>query len=91
MILLAVVVGYLLGVAPSIYKEIKEIINKREEKSNAEKDGIKTQELLDEWLNGPKKPEEPAKPETTENNNVGINQADIYTEYITGKESNKEG
>ena len=87
MILLAVVVGYLLGVAPSIYKEIKEIINNREAKSNAEKDGIKTQELFDEWLNGPKKPE---TTETPQNNN-GVNQADIYTEYITGKESNKEG
>lgn len=88
MILFAVIIGYLLGVAPSIYKEIKEIINNKEAKSNAEKDGIKTQELLDEWLNGPKKTETP--PETPKNN-VGINQADIYTEYITGKESNKEG
>lgn len=87
MILFAVIIGYLLGVAPSIYKEIKEIINNREAKSNAEKDGIKTQELLDEWLNGPKKPEIPETPK----NDVGINQADIYTEYITGKESNKEG
>jgi len=87
MILFAVIIGYLLGVAPSIYKEIKEIINKREEKSNAEKDGIETQELLDEWLNGPKKTE---TIETPQNNN-GVNQADIYTEYITGKESNKEG
>lgn len=89
MILLAVIIGYLLGVAPSIYKEIKEIINKREEKSNAEKDGIEINELLDEWLNGTKKTETPETPETPQNNN-GVNQADIYTEYITGKESNKE-
>lgn len=89
MILFAVIIGYILGMAPSIYREIKELIINREAKNNAKKDEIETKELLDEWLNGPKEPTKTEAAETPKNNN-GINQADIYTEYITGKESNKE-
>ncbi len=74
MILLAVIVGYILGTAPFVVPNILEIVqNKRNEKESQE-DEKKELEIFDEWLNGPKQ-ERKLK-----------NQEDIYQEYISGQE-----
>ena len=79
MILVAVVVGYILGVMPFI---VPKILEKKEEQIEFKKgeEEYKTQkEIFDEWLNG-----------TKENRNENkVNQEDIYKEYITGQESAK--
>lgn len=79
MILVAVVVGYILGVMPFI---VPKILEKKEEQIELKKgeEEYKTQkEIFDEWLNG-----------TKENRNDNkVNQEDIYKEYITGQESAK--
>ena len=79
MILVAVVVGYILGVLPFI---VPKILEKKEEQIELKKgeEEYKTQkEIFDEWLNG-----------TKENRNDNkVNQEDIYKEYITGQESAK--
>lgn len=79
MILVAVVVGYILGAMPFI---VPKILEKKEEQIELKKDeeDYKTQkEIFDEWLNG-------AKENRNENK---VNQEDIYKEYITGQESAK--
>ena len=79
MILVAVIVGYILGVMPFI---VPKILEKKEEQIELKKDeeDYKTQkEIFDEWLNG-----------TKENRNDNkVNQEDIYKQYITGQESAK--
>ena len=81
MILVAVIVGYILGVMPFI---VPKILEKKEEQIELKKDeeDYKTQkEIFDEWLNG-----------TKENRNDNkVNQADIYKEYVTGIETVKGG
>ena len=75
MILIAVIIGYLLGAMPFV---IPKILERRETKTKITeevKDNKEQQEILDEWLNGPKQ--------------IGVNQADIYNEYVTGKETVK--
>lgn len=77
MILIAVVVGYILGITPFI---VLKIINNKEQKveENREAESYKEQqEIFDEWLNGPKK------------DNSTINQQDIINEYFTGEETVK--
>lgn len=79
MILIAVIVGYILGITPLI---VLKMINNKEVKikENKEAEEYKEQqEIFDEWLNGPK------KEETT------INQEDIINEYLTGQETVKGG
>lgn len=72
MILIAVIVGYILGVAPFIVPKIIEIRrNKIIETENNEEQKIQN-DIFNEWLNGPQESSQ-------------VNQADIYTEYITGK------
>lgn len=51
MVLIAVVVGYVLGIAPFIYKIITERTNKKE----AENKQISAEQIFSEWLNGPEK------------------------------------
>ena len=78
--IVAVVIGYILGVIPFI---IPKIFNEREEEqSNKEiEDYYKNQEnILNEWLNGKEEVEAQEK---------GINQEDIFKEYITGQETRK--
>lgn len=72
MILFAVFMGYLLGIAPFLYKEIQTIIQKKEENQTAKKEQNDATQILDEWLNGKQE--------------VGnkANQEDIYQEYMTG-------
>lgn len=75
--LLAVVIGYILGASPFIVPKIIERVenNKvKEEKTEKDKEAI---DILDEYLNGPKE------------GRRGINQQDIYNEYITGEETTK--
>lgn len=75
MILLAVIVGYILGAMPFVLPKIIELIKTRTKKVEEAKENKEQKEIFDEWLNGPKKDE--------------INQADIYNEYITGQETTK--
>lgn len=78
MILLAVGLGYILGVAPFItYYLIKQKENKVEEVKQESKEK-EMQEIFDEYINGTKKAE--TKPEDR------INQMDMYKEYVTGIE-----
>lgn len=76
MIILAVIVGYILGIAPFVVPKILELRkNKVVEETN--KEDVKTQnEIFDEWLNGPAKTNQ-------------VNQEEIYNEYITGIETRK--
>ena len=77
MIIIAVIVGYILGIAPFVVPKILEL-RKNKVVEDTNKEDSKTQnEIFDEWLNGPAK--------TTNQ----VNQADIYNEYITGIETRK--
>ena len=80
MLLLAVLLGYILGVAPFFIPKIIEYINvSKDNKSNNKKDDYS--EILSEYLNGPKN-----KEKVTENQpNISGNQSDILAEYLTGK------
>ncbi len=75
MILVAVITGYILGAIPFVLPKIIESKNTRTKTAEEAKEDKEQQEILDEWLNGPKQ--------------KGINQEDIYKEYITGKETTK--
>lgn len=74
MVLVAVIIGYLLGIAPFTVPKVIERIDKNKTTEVIEDDKKEQLEILDEYLNGPK---------------VGVNQEDIYNEYITGKETVK--
>lgn len=78
MILVAVIVGYILGAMPFVLPKIIESREKQIEVKENEAEYKLQEEIQDEWLNGPKK----------ENSN-GINQADIYNEYVTGEVTTK--
>ena len=80
MFLIAVVIGYLLGIIPFIVPKLFSI--KEEKQSNKEvEDYYKNQEnILNEWLNGK---------EDKVNQTNEINQEDIFKEYVTGKEVKK--
>lgn len=72
MILFAVFMGYLLGIAPFLYEEIQTILQKKEENQTAKKEQNDATQILDEWLNGKQEVSNKA------------NQEDIYQEYMTG-------
>lgn len=80
MILIAVIIGYILGTIPFIVSKLFSI--KEEKQSNKEmEDYYKNQEnILNEWLNGR---------EDKVNQTNDINQEDIFKEYVTGKEVKK--
>jgi tRNA threonylcarbamoyladenosine modification (KEOPS) complex Cgi121 subunit len=73
MILIAVIVGYMLGIAPSIYRDITDKIKEKKQVITHETEKTEQQEIFEEWLNGPK-----------EVNKTEITQEDIYKEYTTG-------
>lgn len=79
MILIAVIVGYILGVIPFILPKILSL--KEEKQSSQEMENYyKNQEnILNEWLNG--------KEETIQTNE--IDQEAMFKEYVTGKETKK--
>lgn len=72
MILIAVITGYVLGIAPFIYKEIidRAIINNTK-KEETEKQNT-AEQIFNEWLNGA---------DVNKTNQV----SNIYDEYITGE------
>lgn len=72
MILISVLVGYALGIAPFVVPETIKLIQGRTKKIDIEKQK-EQDEIIDEWLNGAKADR--------------VNQADIYKEYITGNET----
>ncbi len=76
MILVAVIVGYMLGIIPFILPKILNNKQKYIEQKEYVKKNKTQEEILDEWLNGPKSRRE-------------VNQEDIYEEYITGQEVKK--
>ncbi len=78
MILIAVIVGYILGIAPFVVPKIIEIMQNRLKERNDEQENKEQQEIIDEWINGPNK-----------DNDNKVNQQDIYNEYLTGKVSAK--
>ena len=80
MVLIAVIIGYILGIIPFIVPKLFSI--KEEKQSNKEMENYyKNQEnILNEWLNGKEEVEAQEK---------GINQEDIFKEYITGQETRK--
>lgn len=80
MVLIAVIVGYILGVIPFI---LPKILNLKEEKQSSKEmeNYYKNQEnMLNEWLNG-------KEDEVTQTNE--IDQEDMFKEYVTGKETRK--
>ncbi len=80
MVLIAVIVGYILGVIPFI---LPKILNLKEEKQSSKEmeNYYKNQEnILNEWLNG-------KEDEVTQTNE--IDQEDMFKEYVTGKETRK--
>lgn len=76
MIILAVIVGYVLGVAPFVVPKFYETMINRKEMAKESNITKQEEEILDEWLNGPRKSEE-------KGNNLA-NQQDIFNEYMTG-------
>lgn len=80
MVLIAVIVGYILGVIPFILPKILDL--KQEKQSSKEvEDYYKNQEnILNEYLNG-------ISGETVKTNQ--IDQEDIFKEYLTGKETKR--
>ena len=71
MILTAVIVGYILGIAPNIYKEVKETLANKNEKKHKEEEKNTAEEIFNEWLNGA--------------NEKNVNQEDLFKEYTTGE------
>lgn len=78
MVLVAVIVGYVLGIAPFVIPKIIEFYKNREKEKVDIEESKEQAEIFDEWLNGPKV-----------NDSNEVNQQDIYDEYITGVESRK--
>ena len=76
--ILAVVIGYILGIIPFVFPKILEFRRTKIKKENEVEEEKTQAEIFDEWLNGAKKQEEKV-----------INQQDIYNEYMTGEETMK--
>lgn len=74
MILIAVIVGYVLGIVPFVVPKILEIVQNKRSDQEIQEDEKKGLEIFNEWLNGAKQ-EKRLK-----------NQEDIYQEYISGQE-----
>lgn len=83
MILIAVIVGYTLGVMPFIIPKLLEKREKQIEMKENKEQYKSQEEILDEWLNGPKSNNK----EETEAQIV--DQEDIFKEYMTGITSPK--
>lgn len=79
MILGAVILGYMLGVAPFLWQEYKDknIFKKSDSDKNKE-DMNETQKIINEWLNGEQETEQ-----TEQQKEI---QYDVYEEYVTGNE-----
>lgn len=73
MILIAVIVGYILGVSPFVVPKIFEYIQTMKVENVQVTDNKMQEDILDEWLNGPRI-----------NEPIQKSQEEIYEEYITG-------
>lgn len=83
MLIIAIVVGYILGVAPFLWLEYKDKYLQKEE-AKTENDERKNDmlEIIDEYLNGKK------ETEIKGNNKIQDEiQYDIYKEFVTGDTS----
>lgn len=81
MVLIAVIIGYLLGIAPFMVPKILELIHCKKEEKQSKEEKTTQEQILDEWLNGERK----KVTQTTQ-----INQEDILKEYLTGIETKGE-
>ena len=72
MIILAVVIGYLLGIAPFIIPKIVERIDNNKKVEIEAEETKEQEELFDEWLNGINEPKQ-------------VDSHELFEEYITGK------
>ena len=79
MILIAVIVGYALGITPFIVIKILERKDREFETMQVEKQSKEQAEIFNEWFNGE---------ETPEKQSTHIN---LFNEYMTGKVTSKEG
>lgn len=77
MILIAVIVGYILGATPFIIIDLLERKERKFEILQNEKQANEQAEILNEWFNG----EEPTQEQTTHVN--------LFNEYMTGKVTSK--
>lgn len=79
MILIAVIVGYILGATPFIIIDLLERKERKFEIMQNEKQSKEQTEIFNEWLNG----KEPTQEQTTHVN--------LFNEYMTGKVTSEEG
>lgn len=77
MILIAVIVGYILGVTPFIIISLLERKERKFEIFQNEKQANEQAEIFNEWLNG----KEPTQEQTAHVN--------LFNEYMTGKVTSK--
>lgn len=84
--IIAVVVGYLLGITPFIVPKIVEKITETRNYKYEQKEEAEQKEIYDEWLNGVKTfdTKQEGKVDFLTKESL-YNQQDIYNEYITGK------
>lgn len=75
--IIAVIIGYILGIAPFVVPKIVEMIRARQITEIDQEEEKKREEIFDEWLNGAKETNEP-------------NQKDLFEEYMTGKPTKGE-
>lgn len=73
MVVIAVVIGYLLGVAPFVVPKIIERIDSKKNVEITEAEEKEQNEIFNEWIYGGNK----------------VNQQDLYNEYVTGQETTK--
>lgn len=76
MVLIAVIVGYLLGVLPYVIPKVADLLQEKKTVKSETDKNKEQEEIFKEWLNGPQE---------------AVNQEDIYNEYITGKETAGKG
>lgn len=81
--ILAVVIGYLLGIAPFVVPKIVELIQQCKTNKMELKEAEEQKEIFDEYLNGVK------TYDTPQEGKFSFNQEDMYNEYITGQETMK--
>lgn len=80
MVLIAVIVGYILGVIPFILPKILTLKDEKQSSKEMENYYKNQENILNEWLNG----KEEVVTQTNE-----IDQEDMFKEYVTGKETMK--
>lgn len=76
MVLIAVIVGYLLGAIPYVIPKITDLLQEKKTVKIETDKSKEQEEIFKEWLNGPQE---------------AVNQEDIYNEYVTGKETTGKG